>query len=70
MIFGGDVDWKVSPSWYRAIFRSVQNSIRFDKNLSGAHKYRESSVQFRLLAAASNSVAFMGHLSTGYTLNR
>lgn len=49
---------------------SEQNSIRFDRYLSGAHRYRVSFVQFLLFAAISNSDEFMGHLSTGYTSNR
>lgn len=49
---------------------SVQNSIRLVKYMLGAHRYLKLSVQFLRLAAISNSVAFMGHCSTGYTSNR
>lgn len=54
----------------RLFLRSVQNSIMFDRYLSGEHRYRECSEQFRLFAASSNSAAFVGHVSTGYTGNR
>lgn len=58
------------PSLKRDIFVSVQNSIRFDRFRFGAHKYLLFPEQFFLLAAVLNSDAFIGHLSTGFTLNR
>lgn len=58
---------KKLPFSNRDLFVSVQNSIRLERFLSGAHRYRSSPVQFLVLAAFLKSEAFIGHLSTPFT---
>lgn len=44
------INWLLTPVPKRDLFRSVQNSIKDDMYLFGAHRYREPPMQFLLSA--------------------